>query len=281
MRNLLVFLVRNYLVMLFLLLEGLSMYFLVQHNVFQRAAAVSAANSFTGSIYETRSNFTAYLNLKDQNEMLNHQLAALLNRGRGSFIAFNTATTNVNDTVYRQRYQYLTAEVVDNSVTLRSNYIILDRGSKQGVAPDMGVIGASGIIGIVREVSDNFCVVMSVLHKDTKISASVKKDGTFGQLLWNGGDYRTADLIDLPTHSKIAQGDTLVTSGLGDAFPQGVPVGVVKNFEKKAGDKTYTVEVQLTTDFRKLKHVLLIKDLFREEIQQLKQRVNESDNNAK
>ncbi len=269
MRNLLVFLVRNYLVLLFLLLEGLSMYFLVQHNVFQRAAAVSAANSFTGSIYETRSNFTAYLNLKDQNEMLNHQLAALLNRDRGSFIAFNTATTNVNDTVYRQRYQYLTAEVVDNSVTLRSNYIILDRGSKQGVAPDMGVIGASGIIGIVREVSDNFCVVMSVLHKDTKISASVKKDGTFGQLLWNGGDYRTADLIDLPTHSKIAKGDTLVSSGYSYIFPAGLMIGTITDFRVEQGDHFYIIPFKFSVDFNALQYVYVVKNLMKEEQESL------------
>ncbi|HTF03882.1 MAG TPA: rod shape-determining protein MreC, partial [Bacteroidia bacterium] len=162
---------------------------------------------------------------------------------------------------------------------LRNNYIVLNRGSMQGVAPDMGVITPGGIVGIVREVSDNFCVVMSLLHKDSKVSASVKKDGTFGQLSWDYTDYREGVMVDLPTHSKIAIGDTLITSGLGDAFPEGIPVGTVKSFEKKAGEKTYTVRVLFTTDFRKLRHVYIVRDLMRPEIDGLKEKagVNDAD----
>lgn len=149
----------------------------------------------------------------------------------------------------------------------------------QGVKPDMGVITPGGIVGIVREVSDNFCVVMSLLHKDCKISASVKRDGTFGQLSWNYLDYRQGEMVDLPTHSKIAIGDTLVTSGFGDAFPAGIPVGTVMHFERKGGDKTYTVRVKFTTDFRKLHHVYIVHDVMRPEIDQLKEKagVNDAD----
>jgi rod shape-determining protein MreC len=272
MRNLVVFLARNYFFLLFVFLELLSVYFVVKHNYFQHASYVSASNGITGQMYEWRSGMTGYFNLKEQNEQLNQKLAQLLNGDSTSLLMYTNKTQKVNDTFYLQRYEFLSAEVIDNTVTARNNYVVLNRGAKQGVAKGMGVICSNGIIGIVREVSDNFCVVMSVLHKDARISTSVKRDGTFGQLLWEGDDYNQATMIDLPTHSKIVKGDTLITSGLGDAFPKGVPVGTVASFEKKAGDKTYTVVVKLTTDFRKIQHVLIVKDLVRDELNLLREK---------
>lgn len=270
MRNLVVFLVRHYFFLLFLLLEIIALYFLVQRNYFQHASAVSASNRFTGTLYQARADFTDYLNLKEQNLVLSSRLAEEYSHRPSSFLMYTANTISVNDTVYRQRYEYLAAEVIDNTVTQRNNLIFLNRGRLQGVEVDMGVISAEGIVGIVREVSDNFCVVMSLLHKDMKVSASVKKDGTFGQLTWDGSDYREATLIDLPSHAKLVKGDTLISSGLGDAFPAGVPVGTISSFVMKPGEKTWTVEVKLATDFRKLKHTFIVKNLVREELEQLR-----------
>lgn len=274
MRNLVVFIARHYFFLLFLLLEILSFYFLVQRNYFQHSSAVSAANWVTGTIYQARSDLTSYLDLKEQNKMLAGQLAQLMNRDSASFMRFNTHVVAVGDTVYKQHYEYMTAEVIDNTVTLQNNYIILNRGRLQGVEKDMGVMCAQGVVGNVLDVSDNFCVVLSLLHKDVKgsLSVALKKDGTFGQLQWDGTDYQEATLTGLPSHSKVAVGDTLITSGLGDAFPKNILVGTVTKFEIKKGDKTYTVNVKLSTDFRKVYHVFIIKNYMRDEVEGLKQK---------
>ncbi|MCX6311232.1 MAG: rod shape-determining protein MreC [Bacteroidetes bacterium] len=272
MRNLAVFVIRNYFFLLFLFLEILSVYFIVQRNYFQHTSAVSAANWFTGSIYQARTDFSEYLDLKEQNKILSTKLADQLSKQNSSWMFYSAHGTIYNDTIYKQRYEYLPAEVIDNTVTLRNNYIILNRGKLQGVLPDMGVVCGQGVVGIVREVSDNYCVVMSILHSDTKISASLKKDGSFGKLTWDGGSYQYATLADLPDFSKIAKGDTLISSGLGDAFPEGVPVGVVKSFEFKPGEKTYSVEVKLGTDFRKLRHAFIVKSLMRVELDELRKK---------
>ncbi|MBI3510571.1 MAG: rod shape-determining protein MreC [Bacteroidetes bacterium] len=274
MRNLFVFLVRHYFFLLFLFLEVLSIYFLVQKNYFQHASAVSSANAFTGSLFRMKNGIMQYLDLKDQNHLLAEKLALEFDRDSSSWLMYTNRTTPVNDTFYKQRYEFLYAEVIDNTVTERNNYLVLDRGRLQGVEKDMGVVCSNGVVGIVREVSDNFCVVMSVLHKDSRISASVKRDGTFGQLSWDGFDYTRATLTDLPVHSKIAVGDTLITSGLGDAFPEGIPVGIVRKYEKKAGDKTYTVDVRLSTDFRKVRHVFIVKSLVRDELNDLEKKID-------
>ena len=277
MRNLIVFLARHYFFLLFLFLQIISLTLVVNHNYFQKAAAVSASNALMGSMYETRNEITQYFDLKDQNIRLSEMNAILLGKLESSYLSYDTTSTTVTDSTLRLRYTYISAQVLDNTVSLRNNYIILNRGTNQGVAVDMGVITPTGVVGIVREVSANFCVVMSLLHKDSKISAKVPRDETFGQLSWDFTDYREGVMIDLPTHSKIQKGDTLVTSGFGDAFPEGIPVGTVSSFEKKAGDKTYTVRVQFTTDFRKLRHVYIVRDLMRPEIDELKQKVEAED----
>lgn len=279
MRNLVVFLARHYFFLLFLVLQIISLTLVVNHNYFQKAAAVSASNALSGSMYETRNEITQYFDLKDQNIQLSEMNAILLGRLESAYLNYDTTSTTVSDTVRRLRYTYIAAQVLDNTVSLRNNYIVLNRGSLQGVKPDMGVITPGGIVGIVREVSDNFCVVMSLLHKDSRISASVKRDGTFGQLSWNYTDYREGEMTDLPTHSQIAIGDTLVTSGYGEAFPAGIPVGTVLAFERRGGDKTYTVRVRFTTDFRKLHHVYIVRDLMRDEIDGLKEKAGVNDAN--
>jgi rod shape-determining protein MreC len=273
MRNLAVFIVRHYFFLVFILLEIISLYFLVQRNYFQHTSAVSSANWFTGTIYQAKTDLTQYLDLKEQNRMLSESLADTLSHQNSSYMFYSSKTTSFIDSVYKQRFKYLAADVIDNTVELRNNLIVLNRGRLQGVQEGMGVVCTQGIVGMVKEVSDNFCVVMSVLHKDTKISASIKKDNTFGQLSWDGINYQIATLTGLGTDSKIANGDTLISSGLGDAFPEGIPVGTVKHFEIKPGDKTYTVDVKLTTDFRKLRHAFVVEDFMKGELDSLKIKV--------
>jgi rod shape-determining protein MreC len=271
MRNLAVFLVRHYFFLFFLLLEIVSLYFLVQRNYTQHTSAVSASNWFIGSVYQARTDLTEYLDLKEQNKTLADKLADQFNQQNSSYFLYTSKGAVFNDTVYKQRYEYLAAEVIDNTVTRRNNYIVLNRGSKQGVLVDMGVVCAEGVVGIVREVSENFCVVMSLLHSDSKISASLKKDGSFGTLIWDGMDYRTGTLKDLPV-VPLKVGDTLVSSGLGDAFPSGVPVGTIKSYKINSENKTYFVDVLLATDYRKLRHAFIVKNLMRDEINLLKEK---------
>lgn len=277
MRNLIVFLARNYFFLMFLLLEVVAVLILVRSNPYQRAEAVNSTSEIAGDIYAVRNDLTGYFNLRDQNKLLSEEIARLRKAQQYSWLLTTSTESVVKDTLYRQQYSFIDAEVVDNTVTRRNNYIILARGAKQGVKEGMGVIGPEGIVGIVRSVSDNFCTVMSLLHKDSRISASLKKDGTFGQLLWEGGDYRLATLKEIPTHVKLSKGDTLVTSGLGNAFPKGLMVGVISKFEKKPGEKTYTAEVELATDFRRLQHASVVNNLLKEELQKLQNSIPADD----
>ena len=101
---------------------------------------------------------------------------------------------------------------------------------------------------------------MSVLNNRWSISAKIKKNNYFGSLVWQGGDYRTASLREIPIHVNISKGDTVVTSGFSSIFPEGIMIGIIENFSRKEGDNYYTIDLSLAADFKSLAYVEVIKN---------------------
>lgn len=186
-----------------------------------------------------------------------------------SYYQNNLTVNHINDTIYKQQYEYIPAGVVNNSVTKRNNYITLNRGSNHGITPQMGVISESGIVGIVMSVSPNYSTVLSLLNNNCKISAKVKKNGAFGSLVWDGDDPSIARLLDVNKHVPVATNDLVITSNYSTIFPEGIPIGKIYAHSLDAGDNFHTIKVELFTDFSTVSTVYVIRNLFKEEQQQL------------
>jgi rod shape-determining protein MreC len=187
--------------------------------------------------------------------------------------------TVIKDTLRKQQYTYITARVINNSVNRRNNYLTLDKGSLQGIEKDMGVISSSGVVGIVKDVSKHYCTVMSVLHKNTRISARFNHNNYFGSPVWDGNDSREATLLDIAKHVKFSVGDTLVTTVFSSIFPEGVMVGVVKESNIKKGDNFYKITVNLSANFLNLSHVYIVNNLLKKEQQELEAGTGGNDDN--
>lgn len=265
MRNLVVFIWRNNFFFLFLLLEAACIYFLVKDNVYHRASILNSTNRVAGTIYEANASIRQYLHLNETNEQLARENAYLHNRSMESYMKVPVGEYRVKDTIYKQQYVYYYAKVVNNSTNQQNNYLTLNKGSKQGIKPDMAVITSNGVVGVVQNVSDNFSSVMSVLHSDTKISSRLKKDGSYGPLSWEGDDYRYATLNDIPTHARMKPGDTVVTTAYSVTFPEGIMVGTVEDFERRPGSPFYSVKVKLSADFKKLDYVYVVGNILKAE----------------
>jgi rod shape-determining protein MreC len=265
MRNLFLFLTKNYYIILFLFLESFSVFLVIQNNHFQRSHFLNSSNAISGSIYETYSGITDYFGLKETNKKLADENVMLRNQLRQSYSYLSSTTVTVKDSVRKQQYVCITAKVVNNSTNRRKNYLTLNAGTNQGIKTEMGVISSDGIVGIVRDVSGNFCSVMSVLHENTRIPVNIKKFGENSILLWNGEDEWHARMERIPSHLLIAKGDTIVTSSYSSIFPEGVLVGTVESFEKIAGNTFYNVTVKLSTDFNRLSYVKIVNNLMKEE----------------
>jgi rod shape-determining protein MreC len=272
MRNLIVLIWRNYFFFLFVLLEILCVYLVIQNNYYQRATAVNSANAVSAKILQTSSSIESYFYLKSENENLARENAELRSRILESYSMIVRDLHTVSDTLLRQKYTFTSAKVVNNSTNRRNNYITLDKGSDQGIEKNMAVIGSTGVVGQVKDVSKNFCTVMSLLHSKTTISASIKKDGSYGPLTWDGSDYSFATLSDIPTHVKLAKGDTIVTSAYSLTFPQNILIGTVESHVREAGKYFYTVKVKLSTDFKKITHVYIVNNMFKAEQEALEKK---------
>lgn len=267
MRTLFRFLVRNYYYLLFLALQAACVLLMVKNRSYQSARLINSANALSGKSYELVANTRQYLALKEENQRLAEENARLRNVLRTSSYDFiSLKNFRRNDTLYKQKYTYIPARVINNTTNLRSNYLTLNVGRAQGIVHDMSIINSDGIVGIIKDVSENFSSALSVLHKDVKINCMLKRDGSYGPLMWEkDDDYMRATLTDIPIHAKIKIGDTIVTSNLSSIFPEGIMVGTVREFERKSGDAFYTVKVNLSTNFRRVNHVYVIKNFFKAE----------------
>jgi rod shape-determining protein MreC len=127
----------------------------------------------------------------------------------------------------------------------------------------MGVISSNkGIIGVVRNVSENFAHVISILNSQSRISCSIKSRNGHGSLRWRDLDPLRISLVDVPKHEKIVVGDTVITSGYSTMFPRGILVGVIESYKVVSGSNNYLITVKLFNDLTNVKYAYVIKNGF-------------------
>jgi rod shape-determining protein MreC len=209
-----------------------------------------------------------YFHLRSINENLANENTALRNSINRLLRNENSFFFTVSDTAYQQTYQYTSARLTSNSVNKQYNFFTINKGTKGGLAPEMAVIADGSVAGIISGCSENFSIVMSLINLDFRLSARIKSNGYFGSLVWDGKDYRTAILHDIPQHITINVGDTIETTGYSAIFPEGVIIGVISEFEKPGSD-FYMIKVRLKTDFRKLHYVDVVANKRKEEFIEL------------
>jgi len=276
MQNLLRFFLRYHFTILFLLIEALAILLLLQNNNYQNTRFVGFTRNLKGSFYEKTMKVEQYLNLREKNKQLVRENEYLRNYVASNLDNQPDTFMIQTDTVYDQQYYYLAARVINNSVNKMHNYITLDKGKEEGVKPEMGVISSEGVVGVVRGVSDHFSTVISLLNNELRVSAKLMNSGYYGPLNWAGRDYRYVKLMDIPLHAEINKGDSVITSGYSAIFPEGILLGYVQDFEEKGG-RFYEVDVELSTDFKKLGHVFVVKNQMREEQDSLEMNIRTDD----
>jgi rod shape-determining protein MreC len=269
MNNILAFLSRYFRIFLFLFLEGVSFYLIAHYNKTQNSVVSGWGQEFSGRFYSSYNYLNYYFHLKHANDSLLAENARLRTYQPSSKYIDTFKKQSVNDTLYRQRFVYIPAYVVNNSVTFRNNYLTLEAGSLQGITKAMGVVSTAGIVGITQNVSSHFTSVLSVLHKNFTVSAEIKENGEKGSIIWDGVDFTTVIMKDVPRHIHINIGQHVVISPYSQAFPQGTPIGVISRYEIKPGDAFYTIYVKLAADLRNISQVYVISNIMKPEQQQV------------
>ena len=186
-----------------------------------------------------------------------------------SHVPLAEADTTVQDSLYRQLYTYLPAQILYNSTDLKNNYLLLNVGSRDGVFPGMAVIAPQGIVGIVKDVSSHFASVLSILHSQSKVSVRLSSEAYSGSLYWDGRASDMVELDEIPSHVVVRKGEKVVTSGYSLFFPAGIEVGRVVDVISKPGDEFQRLSVRLVRDFKALDRVYVVKNLDRMELDSL------------
>ncbi|HMT72851.1 MAG TPA: rod shape-determining protein MreC [Chitinophagaceae bacterium] len=292
MRNIFLFIRRYRTFFTFLFLQGVALWFLFSYNRYHRAKFLGVANEVTGRINSQYNKVEDYFTLKEENRRVHRLNDSLLNLLPRNFSVRDTAVQLVRDSVpidtmgtYR-RYFSRPAVVVYNTVNSQKNYIQLNRGANQGIRDNMAVVNSDGsVVGVVVGVSPNFSQVMSLLHVQNSVSASLKKSGETGTAEWDGKDPRFLTLKRIPKTVEVKKGDTVLTSSVSYNFPPGYMVGTVADVKIDNTSGMYLLRIKTAANFNNLQQVHIIENIEREEqiklYEETRKKIEETKKNQK
>ena len=273
MNNLLNFFVKHSAWFIFAIYVILSLVLLFMDNPYQQSVYLTSANSVSAAVYKAFSNVTSYFHLRDINESLQERNASL----EMELIELRNQMTDLSlnspDSLHQpalKQYTFVMAQVIGNSIAQPNNYITINRGYRDGVKPEMGVIDQNGVVGIVNVVGPHAARVISLLNPHIRLSCKLRDTGFFGSMVWDGKDPRYAVLEELPKHLTYHKGDTVVTSGYSAVFPEGIIVGTVEGPARGMSDSFVSLRIKLTTNFSQLSSVRIITNSMKEQVDALR-----------
>lgn len=275
MQHIIYFFIKNKNFLLFCFLFSLSLFITIQSHTFHQTKFIHSANFISGNLYTLKSNISHYFYLNQENKKLVEENIRNLNLIEK--YKKNSKLTKDEFSTSSFPFQFIAARVINNNYSKTKNYNTLNVGKKDGVEIDMGVISSKGIVGIINNISTNFATVQSILNTQSQINAKLKKSNHFGSLIWNGDHPNLTQLIEIPRIAPIAKGDTIVTGGKSTIFPEGIPIGFVKDFTLTQDQNSFVVQVQLFNDMTQLETVYVIKNNFKKEILELEKQTEDAE----
>lgn len=262
---------------LFLLLEVFSGLLLFKYNNYQGSIWFTQANTIAAYVHEWEAKALAYLRmpaenaeLVQRNVLLQHETDSLRNLLAEALK--DSSVTEKKQAEMLRDMKLIPAHIVDNSVRNRDNLLVINAGSNAGVEPEMGVVSGTGVVGIVSAVTPHYSLVISILNSHSSISCRLRRTDYFGYLKWKGGNTLRAYMEDVPRHAQIKVGDIVETSGFSNVFPAGIFLGKVAKIKNSSDGLAYELEILLGTDMSNLRHVNVISNQNKEELDSLRLR---------
>ena len=234
------------------------------------------ANELTGWMNSKYAKVDNYFHLKQESDRVHRLNDSLMNLLKSDFLNSDTATKFVTDTIpydtlgHRRRYLWRDAQVVSNSVNSDRNYIQINRGSRQGIRDNMGVLSSDlSLVGIIVNTSENFSQVMSLLHVKNNVNAIMKRSGSAGTISWDGKNPLYLTMTGVPKSDSVAKGDTVLTGTFSLSFPPLKIIGTVASVSKDNSSSFYVLQIKTAANFQDLQHVFVVENLQNEEQEKL------------
>jgi rod shape-determining protein MreC len=276
MRNIFLFIGRYFTFFAFVAFQVLALSILFRYNKYHRAVGLGMANELTGWTNSKYAKVDKYLHLNQESDRIHHLNDSLINMLKNNFLNSDTATLQAQDSIpydtlgHRRRYLWRDAQVVSNSVNSERNYIQINRGSRQGIRDNMGVLNSDlSLVGIVVNTSENFSQVMSLLHVKNNVNAIMKRSGNAGTVSWDGKTPLYLTMTGVPKSDSISRGDTVLTGTYSLSFPPLKMIGTVASIEKDNSSSFYTLRIKTAANFLNLQHVFVVENLQADEQEKL------------
>ena len=268
------FFVRSRHFILFMLLEVLCFYFIINSSNYWSATYFNTSNQYAAKVLAWSNAANEYASLRQvnadlarENQRLHAQLTQQLQSKPAAPVAYQA------DSMFASRYTYTVAKVVNNTTQFANNYITIDKGTDDGIRPGMAVISPTGVVGKVKICSPHFSYIISILHSEFLISARLPRANEIGSIKWDGVNPHLIKMIDVRRDKPVAKGDSVITSGLSLTFPPGVLIGRVRTVGVQANQAFHDLTLDLATDFSNLSFAYVIENRLQSEQEQLEKQV--------
>lgn len=245
--------------LLFVLLEVLAIGLIVSNNSPQGAAFFNSSNALIGSVLKTRSDILDFFSFAQANETLIRENALLLEQIKALKQEPDSLPIQL-DSAFEAQFQFTGARVISNSLRFAQNHLTLNKGSKDGLKPGMGIFNQDGIVGRVKSVSENYAVGISLLNTGLLVSSKIKSTENFGSVNWDGKSSKQAKMLYVPRHVRAQAGDTIVTSGFNAVFPEGIRIGIISSVNQGDDPNYLDILIDLSTDFSRVNYVYLVEN---------------------
>jgi len=264
MGRIIAFFLGNRSLVLFIILELISVWLLINYNQRYNSSFLNSSSLFASTMNSKSKEVSEYFEL----EAINSELLKENERLRNEIGLHKDSS--LLDTL-NGLYIVKSAKVIDNSFRRAKNFLTISKGYSDSIQTGMGVISSHGIAGQIKSVSKNFATVYSLLHPNLIVSSKIKRTGTLCTTQWDQRAYDKARLKYIPRHIKLYKGDTITTSGYNSVFPEDILIGIVENFNLSEEMTFYEATIDLSTDFTSLDYVYVIQDLYKNEKDSIKE----------
>lgn len=253
----------------FLVLQLGTLYVYFTSDAYPSLQFVNSTQGITAKFIEFQNFYTYYFGLIEENERLQKAYQDLLELNPKNYTRLSADMISIDDTLFRQTYSYIRGDVLRSPTHHANNYITANIGTKHGVKRGMGVINHDGLVGIVFEVSEHYCLVKSLLSESINIDVNLEKSGQFGFLKWPGLSHNAISISGIPNDTEIEVGELVTTRGTGGVFPKGVAVGKVSSFDFAEGEANWDLRIKPSVNFKSIRYIYVVNHLLKNELDQL------------
>ena len=256
--------VKNRNLIIYLFLSFVTFNYLYNNSSVHYSGFGKVGTFISGSTSSIYSYINSYFNLRQENKKLIEENLEL-KKHESQFFDKSDARDDSENKIDKT----ISANVILNSINKSKNIIVINKGELNGITKEMGVISSKGVVGIIKNITDNYSSIVSLLNTDLKINAILKNSSTIGSISWNGLDPRVVQLNDIPLSSSIKLGDTIITGGMSFYFPKGIPIGKIEDYNNTSLEGYYSIDVLLFSDFSSLSNLYVLQRTDDDEIKLL------------